>query len=53
MLSSYRVALVEDGCEEAIEFFCEAEDVAHAREQADNAYPGCEFVEVQQLAVFG
>lgn len=44
-----RVTLVEnemDGNRSAIEFECWAEDAEHAREQAQNAYPGCRIVEV-------
>jgi hypothetical protein len=29
-------------------FQCEAEDTEHAREQAENAYPGCDIVSVDR-----
>lgn len=41
-LYSFIVRLIE--CSEAIAFECQAEDVDHAVEQAENAYPGCKVV---------
>lgn len=54
-LISYVVELVEAGTEEDEDgdtattlFRCEAEDEDHAKEQAENAYPDCEIVEVSE-----
>jgi len=43
-LYSFIVRLIEAECSEAIAFECQAEDVDHAVEQAENAYPGCKVV---------
>lgn len=49
-LTSYRVSLREEpGVENEIEFECQAEDEAHATEQAENAYSGCKVMSVQAL----
>ena len=45
-LFPWRVALLDRG--HATIFWCWAEDTAHAREQAENAYPGCHVDDVMQ-----
>jgi hypothetical protein len=35
------VTLLEDESDASIQFECWADDIDHAREQAENAYPGC------------
>lgn len=41
LLKPFRVSLTELGESDPILFECHAEDVDHATEQAENAYPGC------------
>ena len=55
-LISYRVELTEadaeedaDGDKPTIYFDCEAEDEDHATEQAEDAYPACEVLEVGEI----
>ncbi len=40
-LTYYGLRLIEDGSNESIMFECFAENFNHAREQAQNSYPGC------------
>ncbi len=42
----YRVMLVDPGESEAMDFECWADDHEHARDQAENAYPGCKIQSV-------
>jgi hypothetical protein len=49
-LLPYRVTLKEDaGDKFTVAFDCQAEDTDHAEEQAENAYPGCEIVNITQM----
>ena len=55
-LISYKVELIEAGTPEdeegerdSIYFDCEAENEEHATEQAENAYPACEVLEVEEI----
>ena len=49
-LTKYYVSLYEYiESESSIGFECWAEDEDHAIEQADNAYPDCEIVEVYEI----
>lgn len=51
-LVSYRVSLREEpDVDNEIHFECQAEDEGHAKEQAENAYPGCEVVSVEALPI--
>lgn len=47
-LSEYCVSLRENQTDFTIVFYCWADDEGHAIEQADNAYPKCEIVNVIQ-----
>lgn len=53
-LINYRVQLIEEGAEEDedgeypfIYFECQAEDSDHAEEQAQNAYPNCDIIDIE------
>ena len=49
-LLPYRVTLNEDaGDKFTVAFDCQAEVTDHAEEQAENAYPGCEIVNITQM----
>jgi hypothetical protein len=55
-LISYQVELLEadaeldeDGDKASTYFDCEAEDEEHAQEQAINAYPACEVIEIEEV----
>lgn len=48
-LETYRVHLIEAGQDASIQFDCQAEDAAHASEQAQNAYPGATVLNTQRL----
>ena len=49
-LLPYRVTLKEDaGDKFTVAFDCQAEVTDHAEEQAENAYPGCEIVNITQM----
>ena len=49
-LYHYRVSLKEDeGDKFMLVFYCWAEDVDHAEEQAENAHPGCMIVNTIQV----
>jgi hypothetical protein len=49
LLCRYRVSLHEEKGDKFTQMFdCQAEDADHAEEQAVNAYPGCEIVNVTQ-----
>ena len=46
-MNSYIVTLHEEvGDKFTLVFNCEAEDTEHAAEQAEDAYPGCEVINV-------
>ena len=53
-LINYRVQLIEEGAEEGEDgeypftyFECQAEDSDHAEEQAQNAYPNCDIIDIE------
>lgn len=50
LLKPFRVSLTESGESDPILFECYAEDVGHATEQAEDAYPGCK-VHLAEVAV--
>lgn len=52
-MDPYLVVLYEEpGCIVPVWFDCHADDTVHAAEQAQDAYPGCEILDVRPLAVF-
>lgn len=52
-MNPYLVVLYEEPeCVEPVWFDCEADDSVHAAEQARDAYPGCEILDVRGLAIF-
>lgn len=51
-LKPYRLTLYEEkGDQHQIVFECDAEDAAHASEQAESAYPNCEVTDFIELPV--
>lgn len=52
-MSPFVVVLYEEpGCVAPVWFDCHADDDVHAAEQAEDAYPGCEIIDVRPLAIF-